>query len=102
MLDALVWVVAAGFAGMGLYALGVPAGIPAFLGERLETADGRSEVRAVYGGFGLAVAAVLVAGTLLSVRWGAEMNHRLNPRHLALVFAVLFGALGLRLLFENV
>lgn len=50
----------------------------------------------------LAVAGVLVAGTLLAVRWGAEMNHRLNPRHLALVFAVLFGALGLRLLVENV
>jgi len=61
MLDAAVWAVAAAFAGMGVVALVAPGRIPAYLGERLETADGRSEVRAVYGGFGLAVAGVLVA-----------------------------------------
>lgn len=50
----------------------------------------------------LAVAGVLTAGTLLSVRWGAEMNRRLNPRHLSMVFAALFAVLALRLLAENV
>ncbi|HEX5870074.1 MAG TPA: sulfite exporter TauE/SafE family protein [Longimicrobium sp.] len=50
----------------------------------------------------LAVAGVLAAGTVLSVGWGAELNRRLNPRHLAIVFALLFAALGARLLMENV
>ena len=61
MLDAAVWAIAAGFAAMGVYALAVPAGILGYLGVRVEGADARSEMRAVYGGFGLAVAAVLVA-----------------------------------------
>lgn len=60
MLDALVYVVAAVFAAMGVYALVVPAGVLAIFGVRLEAPDGRNEVRAVYGGFGLAVAALLV------------------------------------------
>jgi Domain of unknown function (DUF4345) len=62
-MDALVYGVAAGFAAMGLYALAAPAGVLAIFGVRVETPAGRNEVRAVYGGFGLAVAAVLaVAG----------------------------------------
>jgi hypothetical protein len=62
-MDALVYAVAAGFAAMGLYALVTPAGVLAIFGVRVETPAGRNEVRAVYGGFGLAVAAVLaVAG----------------------------------------
>jgi uncharacterized membrane protein YfcA len=49
----------------------------------------------------LAVAGVLAAGTVLSVKWGTALNQRLNPRTLAVVFAVLFTVLGLRLLLEN-
>lgn len=50
----------------------------------------------------LAVAGVLTAGTVLSVGWGTELNQRLNPRTLAIVFAVLFTVLGVRLLVDNV
>jgi hypothetical protein len=57
--DVLVYAVAAGFAAMGLYALAAPAGVLAIFGVAVETSAGRNEVRAVYGGFGLAVAAVL-------------------------------------------
>jgi uncharacterized membrane protein YfcA len=49
----------------------------------------------------LAVAFTLVAGTLLSVRWGTSLNRRLNPRTLALVFAVLFAVFGVRLVLTN-
>jgi uncharacterized membrane protein YfcA len=49
----------------------------------------------------LGVAAALVAGTLLSVRWGTVLNRRLNPRTLALVFALLFAVSGARLVIGN-
>jgi hypothetical protein len=55
-----VWLVAIFFAGMGVLALVVPGRIVAVFGTTLLTADGRNEVRAVYGGFGLAVALLLV------------------------------------------
>ena len=57
--DVAVWAVAAGFAAMGVYALAAPARVLALFGVRVDTPDGRNEVRAVYGGFGLAVAALL-------------------------------------------
>lgn len=47
------------FAAMGLYALAVPAKLTAPFGITVTTAAGRSEVRAVYGGFGLAIAGAL-------------------------------------------
>ena len=59
MLDALVYLVAAVFAGLGLYGLARPAGVLATFDVAVESAEGRNEVRAVYGGFGLAVAALL-------------------------------------------
>ncbi|MBW3572854.1 MAG: sulfite exporter TauE/SafE family protein [Gemmatimonadetes bacterium] len=49
-----------------------------------------------------AAAAVLTAGTVLSVGWGAELNRRMNPRTLAMVFAAVFTVLGVQLLVENV
>ena len=64
------------FIGMGLLALMSPESITRTFGMPTLTAAGRNEVRAVYGGFGLAVAAVLVlalytpslrAGMLLAV-----------------------------------
>src|SRR4051812_31149401 len=48
------------FAGMGLLALVRPQAVVAIFGIELAHAHARSEVRAVYGGFGIAVAAVLV------------------------------------------
>lgn len=61
MLDVAVWAVAAGFAAMGAYALAAPAALLRPMGIAVDAPDGRSEVRAVYGGFGLATAGVLAA-----------------------------------------
>ncbi|WP_068278783.1 DUF4345 domain-containing protein [Aldersonia kunmingensis] len=47
------------FLGMGVFALGAPAALIRPFGVTLESPTSRSEVRAVYGGFGLAIAAVL-------------------------------------------
>ncbi len=55
-----VAVVAIFFAGMGALALLAPEHILRTFGTTALTADGRNEVRAVYGGFGVAVAVLLV------------------------------------------
>lgn len=55
-----VWLVAAFFAIMGAAALVRPALIWAPFGAEPTTPAARNEVRAVYGGFGLAVAVLLV------------------------------------------
>jgi len=49
---------------MGLFALVRPAEVLAQFGVAVDTADGRNEARAVYGGFGLAVAAVLAVAAI--------------------------------------
>lgn len=54
-------VVAIGFALMGLAAFARPRTLVAMLGLAAETPDSRNEIQAVYGGFGLAMAAVLIA-----------------------------------------
>ena len=59
MTVAVVVVIAVFFLGLGVYALAAPAALIRPFGVALETSTSRSEVRAVYGGFGLAVAAVL-------------------------------------------
>ena len=59
-MDARLIVVATLFAAMGLLTLVRPRSIGAIVDIRLDAADARNEVRAVYGGFGLAMAAVLV------------------------------------------
>jgi len=64
MSDALVLIVAAGFGLMGIGALLRPAVVLAQFGVAVETPDGRNEVRAVYGGFGIAIAAVLAVAAL--------------------------------------
>lgn len=61
----LIVLVAAFFAGMGLVALAWPTRVLAFFGTPELTRDGRNEVRAVYGGFGLAVAGLLLASIRL-------------------------------------
>lgn len=61
---AAVVVVAVFFAGMGVYGLVAPASLVAPFGIGLGSGDARTEVRAVYGGFGLAVAGVLGVASL--------------------------------------
>jgi hypothetical protein len=64
MEDAVVLVIAAGFAAMGMGALARPRAVLAQFGVPVETSEGRNEVRAVYGGFGLAIAALLTVAAL--------------------------------------
>jgi hypothetical protein len=69
---AVIAVIGVFFAGMGIYALGAPAALVRPFGITLGEAASRSEVRAVYGGFGLAIAGVLVfaAITQADIRTG--------------------------------
>lgn len=62
--DLIVGVVAVFFAGMGVYGLVAPAALLAPFGTRVVSAEGRNEVRAVYGGFGLATALALALAAL--------------------------------------
>jgi hypothetical protein len=64
MSEPLVLIVAAGFAAMGLAALVRPREVLAQFGVATDTIEGRNEVRAVYGGFGIAVAALLAVAAL--------------------------------------
>ena len=57
---AVIGVVAVFFLGMGVYALAAPAALVRPFGITLGESASRSEVRAVYGGFGLAIAGMLV------------------------------------------
>jgi hypothetical protein len=56
---AVIAVIGVFFAGMGIYALAAPAAIIRPFGTTLGGAASRSEIRAVYGGFGLAISGVL-------------------------------------------
>ena len=56
-----VGVVAVFFVLMGLMGLATPERIQAPFGTAVQTVDGRNEVRAVYGGFGIAIGALLFA-----------------------------------------
>jgi hypothetical protein len=82
---AAVLLIAAAFAAMGLMALVRPEGIVAYFGTRELTRDGRNEVRAVYGGFGLAIAALLC---------GAQYHAALRPGALLAVAVALLGMAG--------
>ena len=55
-----LYAVAAFFAGMGLVGIVEPAMVLHFFGLHALPPDLRNEVRGVYGGFGLAIAALLV------------------------------------------
>ena len=82
----VIVVAAVFFAGMGVYAMAAPARMLAPFDVALGSAAARSEVRAVYGGFGLAIAAVLVV---------AITDPALRPGVLVTVAAALAGmALG--------
>ena len=71
-----VAVVAVGFAAMGLAALVKPALIWAPFGVAPSTPESRNEVRAVYGGFGVAVAVLLFVadGWATDVRAGVLLT----------------------------
>ena len=64
MVIGLISAVAVFFLGMGLYALAAPAALIRPFGVTLSRSESRAEVRAVYGGFGLAMAGVLVYAAL--------------------------------------
>lgn len=51
------------FVGMGIFALARPAQLIRPFGITLPIPESRAEVRAVYGGFGLAIAGVLALAT---------------------------------------
>jgi Domain of unknown function (DUF4345) len=57
---AVIGVIAVFFLGMGVYAIAAPAALVRPFGITLGESASRSEVRAVYGGFGLAIAGALV------------------------------------------
>jgi len=61
MATTMVLAAAVFFAGMGLLALVRPPAVVAVFRIPLEHSDARCEVRAVYGGYGIAVAALLIA-----------------------------------------
>ena len=81
-MNALILAVALFFASMGVVALVRPARVLGYFGVRELGADGRNEVRAVYGGFGLAVALTLAAALELPA---------LRPGVLATVALAVFG-----------
>jgi len=54
-----ITIVALGFLGMGLTGLIRPSYVVGIFGLKPDTPDARNEVRAVYGGFGVAIAALL-------------------------------------------
>ncbi len=60
MAVAVIGVIAVFFLGMGVYAIAAPAALVRPFGITLGESASRSEVRAVYGGFGLAIAGALV------------------------------------------
>mmetsp|Transcript_47864 Transcript_47864/g.117276 ORF Transcript_47864/g.117276 Transcript_47864/m.117276 type:complete len:123 (-) Transcript_47864:185-553(-) len=63
-MQAVMIFVALGFASMGVTALVRPSLVPAQFGTSAQTSDARTEVRAVYGGFGVAMAVLLVVAAL--------------------------------------
>jgi hypothetical protein len=88
-MDVAVWVVAVGFAIMGLAALLKPAVIWVPFGIEPTTPGARSEVRAVYGGFGLAVAGLLV--------WALDADAGIRSGVLLAVAVSLYGMAAGRL-----
>jgi hypothetical protein len=64
MTTILLSAVAVFFLAMGVYALLAPAALARPFRITIDTPEARSEIRAVYGGFGIAVAAVLTVAAL--------------------------------------
>ena len=64
MSTAAITVMAVLFLGMGIFGLAAPRALVAPFGIALGGADANSEVRAVYGGFGVAVAVLLALAAI--------------------------------------
>lgn len=63
------------FLGMGIYGLAAPAALVRPFGVQLGKPEARAEVRAVYGGFGVAIAGVLGYAVLRpEVRFGIALT----------------------------
>lgn len=62
-MDVIIYLAAAGFAVMGLAALVKPDSVPRLFGISTIGADMANEIRAVYGGFGCAVSALLIVAS---------------------------------------
>ncbi|SHN45318.1 DUF4345 family protein [Cryptosporangium aurantiacum] len=73
MTSVLIVVVAVFFAGMGIVGLAAPVALVKPFGITLSGAAARTEIRAVYGGFGVAIAVVLAVAVtdLGGIRTGA-------------------------------
>ena len=72
-MNAMIVMVAVFFLGMGIFALARPAALIRPFGITLPTHESRAEVRAVYGGFGLAIAGMLaMAASDVTVRDGQQ------------------------------
>jgi hypothetical protein len=114
-MSVLVAIVAIFFAGMGVAALVRPAMIWAPFGAEPTTPAARNEVRAVYGGFGIALAILLVvaddasagfrdgvlvaiAVALAGMAAGRIIGFVVEPRSVA-GFTVLFGVIEALLAF---
>jgi hypothetical protein len=65
-MQAVMIVVGFGFACMGMAALVRPNLIAAQFGTIADSSDARTEIRAVYGGFGVAMAVLLIVAALQS------------------------------------
>ena len=65
MTESAISIAAFAFAAMGIIAIAAPTRVTRQFDVPELSAAGRNEVRAVYGGFGLAVAGILVAALLL-------------------------------------
>lgn len=63
-LEPTLWVVSVLFLAMGLYGLVAPQALVKPFGVSLDGADARTEVRAVYGGFGVAIAVMLALAAI--------------------------------------
>lgn len=88
MVSARDWpilVVALLFAGMGLVALAHPAFVLSLFDVSVTSTDGRNETRAVYGGYGLAMAVAL---------WLALRDPRLRQGVLVCLALALLGMAG--------
>lgn len=69
-MNKLIAIGAASYAALGLAGLAQPSRIPQTFGGTADTADSRTEIRAVYGGMPLAFAVALVATPAAAVPIG--------------------------------
>lgn len=90
--------VASMFALMGFYALLRPRDVPRFFGTEASTPSARNEVRAVYGGFGVALAAVLAWSVLTAAGLGLSSGVQLAA---AVALFGMAGGRGISMLVER-